>query len=127
MSVSKKRSPGTRSKPCIYASALHSPARQFSACHDFETTSFTLSAGAARLRLGAGSDPFCNGGAIAQTATLESAVTTPFTVCLSVDLQAVSYNLALDTGCGFAVLGSTAVDSFAAPQRRERNRHAPPR
>jgi len=45
---------------------------------------------------------------------------------LTVDLQALSYSLALGTGCGFAVLVSTAVDSFAAPQRRERNRHAPP-
>ena len=94
--------------------ALHSPVRQFSVRHDFENTSFTLSAGAARLLLGAGSDLFCNGGAIAQTATLESAVITPFTVCLSVDLQAVSYSLALETGSGFALLGSTAVDSFTA-------------
>jgi len=108
-------------------SALHSPARQFSACHDFETTSFTLSAGASRVLLGAGSVPFGNGGAIAQTATLASAVATPFTMRFTVDLQALSYSLALGTGCGFGFLGSTAVETFAAPKRRDRNRHAPPR
>ena len=82
--------------------------------NDFETASFSLSAGAAGLLLGAGSDPFGNGGAIAQTATLASAGTTPFTVRLSVDLQALSYSLALNTGSGFAVLGSAPVDSFTA-------------
>jgi len=45
--------------------ALRSPVRQFSARLDFENTSFTLSASAASLRLGAGSGSFGNGGAIA--------------------------------------------------------------
>ena len=58
---------------------------------------------------------------------LASAVTTPFTVRFTVELHALSYGLALDTGCGFAVLSSIVVETFAAPQRRDRNRHAPPR
>jgi hypothetical protein len=82
--------------------------------NDFTTAQFTLSASANGLTLSGSSDAFGNGGAIAQTALLAVAGSTPFTVRLSVDLDALSYSLALDTGSGYALLGSAPVDSFTA-------------
>jgi hypothetical protein len=83
--------------------------------NDFTTAQFTLKAGAGGLTLGAGSDPFGDGGNVAATASFASAQSgQALTVALSVDLPSFSYTLSYDQGAGWVTLGSAAIDSLSA-------------
>jgi hypothetical protein len=79
--------------------------------NDFTTAQFSLAASAAGLTLSGSSDAFGNGSNIAQTAQLAASGSQPFSVRVSVDLDAFSYSLALDSGSGYVVLGSAGIDT----------------
>jgi hypothetical protein len=82
--------------------------------NNFSAAQFSLTASASGLTVSAGSDPSGNGSAMLQTLTLPASGSTPFTVRLQLDLGSLVYSLAVDSGSGFATVGTASTDSFTA-------------
>jgi hypothetical protein len=80
--------------------------------NNFSTAQLSLRAGPGGVVVVGDSDG--DGSDLVQTATFAASTSQALTVRLSVDLDALRYSLAFDTGSGYVVLGSAAVDSFTA-------------
>jgi hypothetical protein len=82
--------------------------------NSFETAGFTLAAGPNGVTLGAGVDASGDGSNLAAAASFAAIVSQPVTVRLTVDLGALGYALAYDSGSGWVTVGGASIDSLTA-------------
>jgi hypothetical protein len=82
--------------------------------NDFSTAQFSFGATAAGLGLSGAVDATGDGSNLAGSAAFGASSTQPLTVRLSVNLDALSYSLAYDSGSGYSSVGSGFVDSSTA-------------